>query len=78
MKPVKLNCMTTNPPKEGKFVALYNDGSGASLFVCVYDDRNELSYFDCEGEKYYEECMGNYSSWIPLPDTYNFWKEEQK
>lgn len=63
------------PPTKGKFVALYNDGSGAELFVAL--DKNEL--MDCEGDTSIKlsTLSDSFSHWYPVPDEYEFWFESE-
>ncbi len=58
----------------GKFVAFYNDGSGASVFCMT--DAGEL--LNAEGEAYDEAALDNYCQWMPLPDDFRFFFEEKE
>lgn len=69
---------TSNPT--GKFVALFSDGSGASLFWRLDDDADGLPvYCDTDGdiisepETYFIDA--GYNNWIDLPDDFKFWFE---
>jgi len=55
----------------GKFVAFFNDGSGASLFMT--DDSGET--IDSDGDLIGAETLDNYLSWMQLPDDFEFWCE---
>lgn len=61
----------TRPPKGTKFVALYNDGSGAGLFF--RDDNGD--YFDDGLDPSCDEALDDYLLWIPLPDDFKLWGE---
>lgn len=56
----------------GKFVALYNDGSGAGLFE--YKD-GEL--FDGNGDECDPDCLDDYLYWAPVPQHYTYWGEDE-
>lgn len=60
-------------PESGrKFVALYNDGSGATMFCALYG-----GVIDSDGDEYYSwnPDDASYDLWAYLPDTMNFWCE---
>lgn len=60
-----IKSLYTNPPKAGKFIALFSDGSGAGLFV-LCDNGNVLNAEGaCEYENI-EEITHNYSAWIDI------------
>lgn len=68
-----LNCMHTNPPKLGKIIALFDDGSGATFFFI--DDAGFI--YDTEGYGGYviEDLMSKYSHWIDITnEEYDFWQ----
>lgn len=74
-----LETFYTSKP-EGKFIALFSDGSGGSLFWRLDDDENgNMVYCDHEGdlipdpETYFIDA--GYNNWIPLPDNFEFWFE---
>lgn len=61
-----------DPPNEGKFLAFFNDGSGANLFFI--DDSGDI--YDCQLEprerEYLESC---YNLWIKMPDDFEYFFE---
>ena len=68
--------MIEKEPKEGdRFVALYNDGSGARLFEII---KGEL--FEAEGgdEPCHGEELDNYFYWALLPDDFKFWSDKNE
>lgn len=73
----ELNCMYTNPPTSGKFVAFYDDGGGASLFVMKKPGSKLV--FNTDDEPYVLEDLieSSYASWLPIPDSYKFWFERE-
>ena len=63
--------LAEDPPPVGcRFIALYNDGSGSSMFW-----RHDYGYIDCEGGEYEELPSESYDLWIELPDGKEFWCE---
>lgn len=65
---------------EGKFIALFSDGSGAGLFWRLDDSPDGLPvYCDHEGdlipcpETYFTDA--GYNNWIELPNDFAFWFE---
>lgn len=60
------------PPKSSKFVALYNDGSGADIFM-RFDDGD---YCDEHLTPVDEAIFDDFLYWIILPDAYEFWGED--
>lgn len=60
------------PPPHTKFVAFFNDGSGATLFK-----RCRKKYISADGEYFTEEILDSYSSWMALPDKFEFWFERK-
>ena len=59
------------PPRGTKFIALYNDGSGADMFM--HTDGGE--YIGCSGEECTEENLDHYLLWALVPNDYEFWYE---
>jgi len=66
---------------EGKFVALFADGSGANLYWRLDDQPCGLPvYCDATGdligepETYFEDA--GYYAWLPLPDDFQLWMEQ--
>ena len=57
------------PPIGTKFVALYNDGGGACLFIRT--DNEEL--LDSGYEVSNEEVLDDFLLWCEVPDNYEFW-----
>lgn len=56
----------TDKPASGKrIVALYNDGSGSTLFL-VHDH----GVIDSDGDEYSGLSADNYELWAYLPDTF--------
>jgi len=52
-----------------KFIALFNDGSGAAMFW-----RHDCGYIDADGNE--TETLGSsYDRWAYLPDDLDFWCE---
>jgi len=52
-----------------KFIALFNDGSGAAMFW-----RHDCGYIDADGNE--TETLGSsYDHWAYLPDDLDFWCE---
>ena len=69
---------TDSIPNGTKFVALYDDGSGAKLFMVDKDGM----LFDGYGIDYGEtpDCIlmdFGYSHWIALPKTFKIWFEKK-
>lgn len=67
----------THPSSGRKIVALFNDGSGATLFW-VHDD----GVIDCEGLDMWGgwesgTLSDRYSMWAYLPDTFEFFCEQR-
>ena len=59
--------------KSGKFVALYNDGSDARLFLKC--DGGDI--IDAEGEhEEIAEIQNKMSLWAPVPDDFPFWFQD--
>lgn len=63
----------------GKFMALYNDGSGGRVFMDVGDFYIDASEASAE---YYEEQFSfdyfleaDYLMWVSIPDSYKLWCE---
>lgn len=66
--------MATNKPHKGvKFVALYNDGSGGSLF-CRLDNGD---YTDDKLDYIGEEVFDDYLLWCEVPQDYLFFGEDR-
>jgi hypothetical protein len=57
------------PPTGTKFVALYDDGSGARLFF-----RHDAGFIDSDGEEL-STLSGTYDLWTELPAGFEFWCE---
>ena len=71
-----LNCMKTTPPKEGKFCALFNDGSGARLFNIVGEE-----IIEADGEAMHisvalDYLQDRFSHWYSLPDSFKLFYED--
>lgn len=68
------NNFNTELPEIGKrFIALYNDGSGAKLFF-----RSIKGYLDAEGDKNYpDDFLDDYWYWAYLPNNFKFFCEER-
>lgn len=75
----EVNSFYTEKP-QGKFVALFADGSGASLFMAVDSHDGLPAYVDHEGdlvpepETYFVDA--GYDLWFPLPDDFKMWFEQ--
>ena len=72
----KINYFHESMPKNQRFIALYSDGGGASLFsaeghITCHDAENEITLAIEELPE-----MG-YNAWIALPDDYKFWYEQR-
>jgi len=72
-----IKSLFSNPPKRGKFIALFGDGSGAVLMQFRPDERPDGIY-DAEDDFYNDvdhliDC--GYVEWIKLPDNYVFFSE---
>jgi len=73
-----LRSIADDPPR-GKFVALFDDGSGASLFRfsgdTLYTEEGGI-YAPEDGETHADVLIDfGYSHWLPLPDDYKVWGE---
>lgn len=71
-----LRSIADDPPR-GKFVALFDDGSGASLFRfsgdTLYTEEGGI-YAPEDGETHADVLIDfGYSHWLPLPDDYKVW-----
>ena len=62
-------------PEAGRFVAFYSDGSGAKLFL-----KCDNGLIDVDGEEYgeYYDFQDSFSTWIQLPDDFEFWFELER
>jgi hypothetical protein len=71
-----LNNLTTNSPT-GKFVALYADGSGATIYHMVDGELKDAEggIFCLEHEAVGDLMEVGYFHWMPLPDDYKLWYE---
>lgn len=60
------------PDPGRKFIALYNDGSGAAIFFAF-----DGGVIDSDGDEYYgwSPDDASYDLWAYLPDTVQFWCE---
>jgi hypothetical protein len=59
------------PPLGSKFVALYDDGSGARLFF-----RHNEGFICADGDE--EQTLdGMYDKWTELPQGFEFWCESR-
>jgi hypothetical protein len=56
-----------------KFVALYNDGGGACLFIRQEGDLIVDSGFEISSE----EVLDDFLLWCEVPDNYKFWGEPE-
>ena len=69
--------MADTPPTKGKFIATYNDGSGATLFqlkkgkLTMHEEKYSAGHF----EKVAVDVLDDFLYWIPLPDNFKFWGE---
>lgn len=63
----------------GKFMALYNDGSGGSLFMRLNGGTPHECY--CTAEDIYDTVEydwfveAGYLMWVSIPDSYKLWCE---
>jgi len=57
------------PPVGCKFIALYSDGSGATMFF-----RHDGGFIDCEGDDY-GAMSDSYDLWTELPQDKEFYCE---
>lgn len=66
------NTFVDAPEPGRKFVALYNDGSGARMFF-TFDG----GVIDCDGDELYgfDLAEQSYGLWAYLPDNFEFWCE---
>jgi len=70
-----MQSITTNPPKNEHFIALYGDGSGAEIFACVAENE----YCNSDGEALevpdIQEWLldTSFMYWVPLPSDFKFW-----
>ena len=63
-------------PKIGqKFVAVYDDGSGAHLFKRAEDDVDDPLFVGMNGEVEWDLEWQGYLFWLPLPDDFTLWFE---
>jgi len=68
--PDMLKNMENEPPPNGsKFVVLFSDGSGASLYM--RDDEG----FYLQAEDGCSEVIDPGHFWLPVPDYFKFWFE---
>lgn len=58
------------PPNGSRFVALFDDGSGANLFM-----RDDYGYYLSAEEGVPEELSTSYKFWIPIPMQFKLWFE---
>jgi hypothetical protein len=66
----KWKSLLEEPPARGcKFVALYDDGSGARMFF-----KHDAGYIDSDGEESLD-LSGTYDLWTELPEGFEFWCE---
>lgn len=76
----ELKSIYTDKP-EGKFVAFFSDGSGASLFWAIDGEDGLPDYLDSEGdlipcpETYLIDA--GYNHWMQLPNEFKFFFEER-
>ena len=77
MKKPELNCLYTNPPKSGKFVALYADGGGAAVFMIKGTKVIDCADSEWSIDDIKELPEHGYNAWLPLPDSYEFWIERE-
>lgn len=64
-----MNSMIFTPPKDGSFVALFSDMSGATLFTFV-----DGVIYDADGNKCdLEYIQTDYSHWFSIPDNFELW-----
>lgn len=62
-------------PTAGKFIAFFNDGSGATLFI-MFDNGEAM---DAEGEQTdLDYIMSEYSSWCKMPDDFRYFFEDKE
>lgn len=70
-----LETFYTSKP-EGKFIALYGDGSGCSMW-----HKKEEGFFDQEGGLIHNDpdwfIEAGYLFFVELPDTFQFWHEHK-
>ena len=76
--PIKLKSTITDPPKKGRIVAFYGDGSGAALFYVrkngvLVNAEGELIVGYTADEWLFE---AGYSEWAELPDNFRLWFEQ--
>lgn len=66
------NTFVDAPEPGRKFVALYNDGSGARMFYAF-----DGGVIDCDGDELYgfDLAEQSYGLWAYLPDNLEFWCE---
>lgn len=66
------NTFVDAPEPGRKFVALYNDGSGARVFYAF-----DGGVIDCDGDELYgfDLAEQSYGLWAYLPDNLEFWCE---
>lgn len=57
--------ITTKPESGKRIIALYNDGSGAALFL-VHDD----GVLDQDGDEYASVSPDHFEKWAYLPDDF--------
>lgn len=74
-KEMPLYLIGYEPPENQNFIAIYGDGSGASLFCwCdngkIVDGEGDIA-FEAEGLQDALQDAG-FCSWIPLPDNFEF------
>lgn len=66
------NSFESLPDVGRKFICLFDDGSGATMFW-----RHDHGYIDHDGDECYVLEHDSYSLWAYLPDGMEFWCEQR-
>ena len=65
--------ISEDPPVGSKIIALYADGSGATMLF-----RHDGGYIDQDGDDWeYGELSDPYAFWTLLPSAFEFWCEQR-
>jgi len=75
----KINYFSIRNPNIGqRFVAMYEDGSGATLMIRTKNENGWPGFKDAMGEELDIGHLEPYSCWLPLPDDFRLWFEKKE